>query len=128
MKSIRDLQVSSKTILLETDDNYYFYRLGVTSVKNILSIVSNEGSVALMDSSSPQAIVVGTKNSISYVATDGYVRITNITQDLTLTIDAVSTSGASSKTCTVQTQISNVADADADKVMQIKQPPASISV
>lgn len=128
IKDIRDLQVGTKTILVETDDNYYFYRLGETSVRNTLFIVDNDATVCIMDESSPQAIVVGLKNSVSYVMTDGFVRVINATQDQSVIIDAVSMSGANNKTCSVELAVTSVDPATVGQVMEVKKPPASISL
>jgi hypothetical protein len=49
VNKIRDLQVNSKTIMVEADNNYYFYKLGETSAKNTLFIVANQATACLMD-------------------------------------------------------------------------------
>ena len=113
---------------METDSNYYFYRLGETSAKYTLSIVENQATVCTVDESSPQAIVVGLKNSISFVMTDGFIRVLNPSQDQTAIVDAVSSSGATTKTCTVELQVSSVEPDTIGTAVQVKDPPISVSV
>jgi len=120
VKNIRDLQVSTKTIMVEADDNYYFYRLGETSVSNTLFIVSNQGTVCHLNQSSPQSIVVGLNNSLSYVITDGFVRVNTPTQNQTITVDAVSASGTANKTCTVEIQLSSLDPDTVGNVITVK--------
>jgi len=70
---------------------------------------------------------VGLKNSLSYVMTDGFLKVVNPPQDQTATVDAVSSSGMNTKTCTVELSISSVYPDSIGTALQIKDPPASIN-
>jgi len=59
-------------------------------------------------------------NSVSYVMTDGFLRVINATQNQTVTVDAVSTSGDASKTCTVEIQLYSQDPATVGNVIQVK--------
>lgn len=75
LKEIRDLQVNNFTLMVESQDSYYFYRLGEVSLRNLMYVVDSQATVGIMDQQSPQAIVVGRLNSIGYVITAGYLQV-----------------------------------------------------
>jgi hypothetical protein len=100
--------MNTHMIMLQTDQKFYFYRLGATKLKYLLFAANTKSSLAVLNQGSPQAIVVGNHKSIAYLVSNGYLQVNKpqATQNITLTATSVADNGY--VTCFVQFQVNIV--------------------
>jgi hypothetical protein len=72
---VQDLQVNSNVVVMQADDHYYFYRRDLLRVKYLLCVNQTHGSLCMLDQATPNAIIVGNNESISYLISIGYLAV-----------------------------------------------------
>lgn len=126
---IRDLQINSRMIMVQSPTDYYFYKIGDTSYEYLLYTTPTLGSIGLLSQTSPQAVVVGDKRSLSYIVSNGYlevIRPNSVGQNTTVTVTATSLNREGQKvTCFLNFLVSVLNDTTQPQVYKL--PPVNLS-
>jgi|JI61114C2RNA_FD_contig_41_3877864_length_746_multi_1_in_0_out_0_1 hypothetical protein len=77
-------------MVLQADDHFYFYRRDLLRLKYLLCVNETYGSLCMLDQVTPNAVLVGNSQSLSYTVSIGYLSISDTRQNSSLTVVATS--------------------------------------